>query len=133
MQPSATESPMMRKKEKWQPTPVFLPGNAMARGVWWATVHGVAKSRLRLSRQAATRYWIVFFKRIDRIELSQEPEPVLSVSGVSEIASCPPSPTLHLYHRPPPIPPGACSLDASPYMQLLYCTIVLFKVLYCKI
>ena len=26
---------------KWQPTPVFLPG----RGVWWATVYKVAKSR----------------------------------------------------------------------------------------
>ena len=22
----------------WQPTPVFLPGNPMARGAWWATV-----------------------------------------------------------------------------------------------
>ena len=23
------------------PTPVFLPGNGMDRGAWWATVHGV--------------------------------------------------------------------------------------------
>ena len=29
---------------KWQPTPVFLPGDAMDRGAWWATVHGVAKN-----------------------------------------------------------------------------------------
>ena len=34
---------------KWQPTPVFLPGKPMARGAWWATVHGVAKSLTRLS------------------------------------------------------------------------------------
>ncbi|XP_057400637.1 deoxyuridine 5'-triphosphate nucleotidohydrolase, mitochondrial isoform X4 [Balaenoptera acutorostrata] len=33
-----------------------------------------------------------FFKRVDRIESSKEPEPLPSTSGVSEIASCPPSP-----------------------------------------
>ena len=33
-----------------------------------------------------------FFKRVDGIESSKEPEPVLSTSGVSEIAACPPSP-----------------------------------------
>ena len=33
-----------------------------------------------------------FFKSVDRIESSKEPEPVPSVSGVSEIAACPPSP-----------------------------------------
>ena len=33
-----------------------------------------------------------FFKRVDRIESSKEPEPVPSTSGVSEIATCPPSP-----------------------------------------
>jgi len=36
-------------RRKWQPTPVFLPGNPMDRGTWWATVHGVTKSRIRLS------------------------------------------------------------------------------------
>ena len=29
--------------EKKTATPVFLPGNPMDRGVWRATVHGVAK------------------------------------------------------------------------------------------
>ena len=33
-----------------------------------------------------------FFKRVDRIESSKEPEPVPSTSGVSDIAACPPSP-----------------------------------------
>ena len=33
-----------------------------------------------------------FFKRVDRIEPSKEPEPVPSTSGVSEIAAFPPSP-----------------------------------------
>ena len=33
-----------------------------------------------------------FFKRADRIESSKEPEPVPSRSGISEVATCPPSP-----------------------------------------
>ena len=28
---------------------VFLPGESHGRGAWWAVVHGVAKSRTRLS------------------------------------------------------------------------------------
>ena len=38
--PGAWKIPWRRK---WQPTPVFLPGNPMDREAWWATVHGVAK------------------------------------------------------------------------------------------
>ena len=34
---------------KWQPTPVFLPGNTRDRGAWWATIHGVTKGRTWLS------------------------------------------------------------------------------------
>ena len=30
-------------QRKWQPTPVFLPGNHMDRGARRATVHGVAR------------------------------------------------------------------------------------------
>ena len=33
-----------------------------------------------------------FFKRVDRIESSKEPEPVSSTSGINEITACPPSP-----------------------------------------
>ena len=33
-------------RRKWQPTPVFLPGDPMDRGVWQATVHGVTKSQI---------------------------------------------------------------------------------------
>ena len=31
-------------RRKWQPSPVFLPGNSIDRGAWWATVRGVAES-----------------------------------------------------------------------------------------
>ena len=32
-------------RRKWQPTPVFLPGESQGRGTWWAEVSGVAQSR----------------------------------------------------------------------------------------
>ena len=31
-------------RRKWQPTPVFLPGESQGRGAWWAAVYGVAES-----------------------------------------------------------------------------------------
>ena len=36
-----------------------------------------------------------FFKRADRIESLKEPEPVTSMSGMSEIEACLPTPTSH--------------------------------------
>ena len=38
-----------RQRRQWHPTPVLLPGKSMDEGAWWAAVHGVAKSRARLS------------------------------------------------------------------------------------
>ena len=38
----------MHWKRKWQPTPVFLPGESQAWGTWWAAVYGVTQSRTRL-------------------------------------------------------------------------------------
>ena len=31
--------------------------NAMDRGAWWATVHGVAKSQIQLSEETTTIYY----------------------------------------------------------------------------
>ena len=38
----------MHWRRKWQPTPVFLPGESQGRGSLWAAVYGVAQSRTRL-------------------------------------------------------------------------------------
>jgi len=35
------EEPLERK---WQPTPVFLPGESRGQQAWWAIVHRVARS-----------------------------------------------------------------------------------------
>ena len=43
-----------KSEQAMAPTPVLLPGNPMDRGAWWATVHGVARSRTRLSDFAFT-------------------------------------------------------------------------------
>ena len=37
----------LRQRRQWHPTPVLE--NPMGGGAWWAAVHGVAKSRTRLS------------------------------------------------------------------------------------
>ena len=46
--------PWVRKtpwKRAWQPTPIFLPGEKSTdRGVWWATVHSVSKSKTKLKQ-----------------------------------------------------------------------------------
>jgi len=53
-------------RRAWQPTPVFLPGNPMDRGVWRATVRGIGKSQTelkQLSRQALNTQLQVFLSR----------------------------------------------------------------------
>ena len=41
-------------RRKWQPTPVFLPGESLGWGAWWAAVYGVAHSRIRLKRLSSS-------------------------------------------------------------------------------
>ena len=47
-------------RRKWQPIPVFLPGESQGQGAWWAAVYGVTQSRTRLkwlsSSSSSTHY-----------------------------------------------------------------------------
>ena len=45
----------MHWRRKWQPTPVFLPGESQDGGAWWAAVCGVAQGRTRLKRLSSSR------------------------------------------------------------------------------
>ena len=36
----------MQWRRKWQPTPVFLPGESQGRGAWWAAVYGWSHTEL---------------------------------------------------------------------------------------
>ena len=38
----------MHWRRKWQPTPVFLPGESQGQGAWWAAIYGVTQSRTLL-------------------------------------------------------------------------------------
>ena len=38
----------MHWRRKWQPTPVFLPGESQGQGAWWPAVYGVPQSQTRL-------------------------------------------------------------------------------------
>ena len=61
-------------------------------------------SMMRKKEPLSRHLWLVFFfffKRIDRTEFSQEPEPVPSAAGVSEIAACPLSPVANDSSAPP--------------------------------
>ena len=44
----------MHWRRKWQPTPVFLPGESQGWGSWWAAVYGVAQTRTRLKRLSSS-------------------------------------------------------------------------------
>ena len=37
-------------RRKWQPTPVFLPGESQGGGAWWVAVYGVTQNQTRLKR-----------------------------------------------------------------------------------
>ena len=44
----------MHGRRKWQPTPVFLPGESRDRGAWWPAIYGVAQSWTRLKQLSSS-------------------------------------------------------------------------------
>ena len=44
----------MHWRRKWQPTPVFLPGESQGWGAWWAAIYGVAQSQTHLKRLSSS-------------------------------------------------------------------------------
>ena len=54
----------MHWRRKWQPTPVFLPGESQGWGAWWAAIYGVTQSQTRLmwlnSSSSSGLYWCGF-------------------------------------------------------------------------
>ena len=47
----------MHWRRKWQPTPVFLPGEPRNGGTWWAAIYGVTQSQTRLKRLSSSSRW----------------------------------------------------------------------------
>ena len=44
----------MHWRRKWQPTPVFLPGESQGMGAWWASIYGVTQSWTQLKRPGSS-------------------------------------------------------------------------------
>ena len=49
----------MHWRRKWQPTPVFLPGETQGRGSLVAAVYGVAQSQTRLKQLSSKEFGVV--------------------------------------------------------------------------
>ena len=66
----------MHWRRKWQPTPVFLPGESQGRGTWWGAVYGVAQSRTWLKRlsssssQRGKEWWVLVAGTETAVEVS---------------------------------------------------------------
>ena len=52
----------MRWRRKWQPTPVFLPGESRDRGACWAAVYEAAQSRTWLKLLRSSSIWFLASK-----------------------------------------------------------------------
>ena len=59
----------MHWRGKWQPNPVFLPGESQGRGAWWASVYGVTQSRTRVKWLSSSSTWD-FGLRVGAVEIS---------------------------------------------------------------
>ena len=56
-------------RRKWQPTPVFLPGESQGREARWAALYGVAQSRTWLKRLSSSS---IFHKVVVRLPVKME-------------------------------------------------------------
>lgn len=81
-----------------------------------------------------------FFKRVDRIEPSKEPEPVLSTSNMSDTAACPLPPVADdpSALSSPTISPSSSqqlflSAHSMPTLYASYCVVVLYFSRYCTV
>ena len=75
----------MHWRRKWEPTPVFLPGESRGWGVWWAAVYGVTRSRTRLKRLSSSS--VPFGEHTDRQRQLSRQEGFLDHYTVNSIGS----------------------------------------------
>ena len=56
----------MHWRRKWQPTPVFLPGESQGQGAWWAAIYGVTQSQTQLKRLSSSSSIILSIRVITK-------------------------------------------------------------------
>ena len=67
----------MHWRRKWQPTPVFLPGESQGREAWWAAVYGVAQSWTRLKRRSSSSSMVGMMALSIMLKEEQDAFPVI--------------------------------------------------------
>ena len=79
-------------RRKWQPTPVFLPGESQGRGAWWAAVYGVAQSWtwLKWLSSSSSTMGRHAYSLIQRLRFPTLRVPLLEGSPLSVHVSCGP-------------------------------------------
>ena len=88
----------MHWRRKWQPTPVFLPGDSQGQGAWWAAVYGFAQSQTRLKRlsssSSSSRLVITFLPRSKHLSISRLQSPSAVILEPPKIKSITVSPSI---------------------------------------
>ena len=77
----------MHWRRKWQPTPVFLPGESQGREPWWAAVYGVAQSWTRLKRlssSSSSSKWLISGNATVQTFICWSAQSVLSLSPYTD-------------------------------------------------
>ena len=81
----------MHWRRKWQPTPVFLPGESQGRegGAWWAAVYGVAQSRTRLKGLSSSSSSILYAQlKVYKLPLKIKLRALLKAWSPRVVPSC---------------------------------------------
>ena len=89
---SIYKSVYLQPFRKPQPTLVFMPGKSHGLRAWWATIHGVTKSRTRLNDFTSSLHLNKQFKKNNKQNLNQ-----LSLVLSAEYS---PNPSLNLAFTP---------------------------------
>ena len=92
-----TATPRVPWSKKWQPTPNYCLGNSLDRGVWKATVIGVAKSRTLLSARVRTHAYTHTHTRThaqNTLAPAKMPSEAISKSHLDKVPAC----EIHVRH-----------------------------------
>ena len=110
-------------RRKWQPTPVFLPGESQGRGAWWAAVYGVAQSRTRLKRlsssSSSNRVQAQFTSCLEMADSLQDEIPLALPATLWE-TSIPVSTVAEPIYIPAISIPGFSFFSPHPHQHLLF-------------
>ena len=113
----------MHRRRKWQPTPVFLPGNPRDGGAWWAAVYGVAQSqtqmkRLSSSSSSSSKHNLLWSLALWTVYSWQEAWPEGQVVAIVESLSGDPLGPHGLQHTRLPCPSLSLTLSLLIFMSL---------------